>query len=147
MADVARFVPETEALAEALELEQRFTGMVCDMAVARLGQRTGGLRHPMPYAGPVPERTYRMPVDSWTGVLDTPERREAMQAWKQGPEKRLRDAHNLEILTQYYIDGQRPLEEVVECVSIDCREPDRDAIRAYIRLLEKTGLVRMRGEQ
>ena len=53
----------------------------------------------------------------------------------------------MEILTQYYIDGQRPLEEVVECVSIDCREPDRDAIRAYIRLLETTGLVRMRDEQ
>ena len=147
VADVARFVPETEALAETVELEQRFTGMVCDMAAARLGQRMGGLRRPMPYAGPVPERTYRMPVDSWTGVLDTPERQEAMQAWKQGPEKQLRDAHNVEILTQYYIDGQRPLEEVVECVSIDCREPDRDAIRAYIRLLETTGLVRMRDEQ
>ncbi len=142
-ADVGRFLPDSEATREMLEGEQRFIGMVCDMAELRLSQRMGGLRRPMPYGGPAPERTYRMPVDGWAGVLDTPEKRRAMRDWQQGPEKRLRDAHNVEILTQFYIDGARPLEEVVDCVSIDCREPDREAIRAFIDLLAQVGLVRM----
>lgn len=143
VADIGRFLPDSDALRDSLEMEQRFIGMVCDMAEVRLSQRMGGLRRPMPYGGPVPERAYRMPIDSWTGILDAPEKKQAMRDWKQGPERRLRDAHSVEILTQFYIDGVRPLEEVVECVSIDCREPDKEAIRAYVDLLAQVGLIRM----
>lgn len=135
--DIFNFLPEVPEL----EAEKNFLAGVCDMAQARLQQRMGGMQPAVQHQGPAPVRKYAMPIDSWVAVLDTPEKKAAMDRFKKNDEKRMNDPHSVEILTQYYIDGKRPLEEVVECVSIDCRESDRDAIRAYIRLLTDMDLV------
>lgn len=140
IADVARFLPA----AQGLENEVQFLNGVFDLAKARLQQRMGGMEAAAKHQGKIPQRTYAMPIDSWVDVLDTPEKKAAMQAFKKGAEKRMSDPHCVEILTQFYIDGKRPLDEVVESVSIDCREQDTDAIREYIDLLADMGLVVMR---
>ena len=135
--DIFNFLPEVPEL----EAEKNFLAGVCDMAQVRLQQRMGGIQTAAQHQGPAPVRKYAMPIDSWVAVLDTPEKKAAMDQFKKNEEKHMNYPHSVEILTQYYIDGKRPLEEVVECVSIDCRESDRDAIRAYIRLLTDMDLV------
>lgn len=135
--DVERFLPGISGM----EMDAQFVAMVCDAAKQRLQQRTGCTAKPAAYAGEIPQRTYRMPVDSWVEVLNTPEKKAAMQAYRKGAGMRMADPHCTEILVQYAIDGKRPLDEVVERVSIESGERDRDAIRAYINLLVGLELV------
>lgn len=136
LADVQRFLPGI-----ALDAETAFAASVCDMAFGRIKQRMGELPAPKMCGGAVLKRTFDMPIDSWVAVLDTPEKKEKMAAYRSGAGKRLKDGHGTEILCQYYIDGVRTLDEVVESVAIDCRENDTDAIRAYIDLLAEMDLV------
>ena len=142
VADIANFLPE----AQGLDIEAQFLNGVCDMAQNRLQQRMGGMSSAIAYIGAVPVRTYAMPIDSWVAVLDTPEKKAAMAAFSKGAEKRMNDPKVAEILTQYYIDGKRTIEEIAECVSIDCREADKAAIREYIQLLADMNLVTMQAE-
>ena len=143
LADIGRFLPQYDGLTA----EKQFVATLCDGAYARLRQHVNCADAPAACAGGIPQRTYRMPVDSWVEVLNTPEKKQAMQAYHKGAQKKLQDPHCAEILTQYYIDGKRTLEEVVDCVSIDAGERDKDAIRAYIDLLIGLELVTLRDAQ
>lgn len=133
--DIARFLPGENAGEEDAQL----VNGICDMAKARAlkyaGEQAGASA-----GGSVIRRTYDMPIDSWVGILDTPERKAKMNAYRKGPGSRIQDRAT-EILCQYYSDGKHTLEQAVEAVSIESREMDRDAICAYFELLLDLELI------
>ena len=136
--DVLRFLPDNAGM----QNEAGFIAAMCDLACSRMEKRLGEIAPAKEYSGDVIARTFDMPIDSWVDVLNTPEKKARMDAYRNGPARQLKGGHGVEILCQYYIDGKRTLDEVVEGVSIDCREGNRDAIRAYLELLLEMELAK-----
>lgn len=138
-ADMQRFLPKTERI----ETETGFIAAVSDIARERMAQRLGGMAPAKAFDGAAVERLFDMPIDSWVDVLDSDEKKAKMEAYRNGAAKRMKGGHGVEIQCQYYIDGKRTMDEIIECVSIDCREPDKEAIRAYLELLVEMDLAKI----